>query len=101
MASTPTAPRPTTPRPRKKRPGRLWLFFWGKKRRGFPGLLVATVIALVVLGLAFGLVPHGFDVLGYLFLLPVFALIGVCVAAIVLTILAALGVVKPPKRRAR
>jgi len=91
----------TTPRPRKKRPGRLWLFFWGKKRRGFPGLLVGTVVVLVVLGLAFGLAPHGFDVLGYLFLLPVLGLVGVCVAAIVLTILAALGILKPKDRRRR
>lgn len=96
MAST-----PTTPRPGKKRPGRLWLFFWGKKRRGFPGLLVGTVVVLIVLGLAFGLAPHGFDVLGYLFLLPVLGLVGVCVAAIVLTILAALGVLKPKDRRRR
>lgn len=98
MASTPTTPRP---RPRKKRPGRLWLFFWGKKRKGFPGLLVGTVVILIVLGLAFGLAPHGFDVLGYLFLLPVLALIGVCVAAIVVTILAAAGVLKPKDRRRR
>lgn len=96
MAST-----PTTPRPGKKRPGRLWLFFWGKKRRGFPGLLVGTVVILIVLGLAFGLAPHGFDVLGYLFLLPVLALVGVCGAAIVLTILAALGILKPKDRRRR
>ncbi len=96
MAST-----PTTPRQKKKRPGRLWLFFWGKKRRGFPGLLVGTVVALIVLGLAFGLAPHGFDVLGYLFLLPVLALVGVCVAAIVITVLALAGVVKPRDRRRR
>lgn len=96
MAST-----PTTPRPRKKRPGRLWLFFWGKKRRGFPGLLVATVVVLIVLGVAFGLAPHGFDVLGYLFLIPVLGLVAVCVAAIVVTVLALLGIVKPRDRRRR
>ncbi len=96
MAST-----PTSPRPRKRRPGRLWLFFWGKKRRGFPGLLVGTMVVLILLGLAFGLVPHGFDVLGYLFLLPVLALIAVCVAAVVLTILAAAGILKPKDRRRR
>lgn len=93
MASTPTTPRP------KKKPGRLWLFFWGRKRRGFPGLLVGIVVVLVVVGLAVGLVPHGFDVLGYVFLLPVLALVAVCVAAIVVTVLALLGVVKPRDRR--
>ncbi|MGH7911448.1 MAG: hypothetical protein ACREOV_06975 [Candidatus Dormibacteraceae bacterium] len=96
MAVTPTAPKP-----RKKRPGRLWLFFWGRKRRGFPGLLVGTVVILVVLGLAFGIVPHGTQVLRYLFLLPVLALVLVLAAAIVLTVLAALGVLKPKDRRRR
>lgn len=91
----------STPRPKKKKPGRLWLFFWGKKRKGFPGLMVGTIVILIVLGLAFGLAPHGFDVLGFLFLLPVLALVGVCVAAIAVTILVATGVLKPRDRRRR
>lgn len=30
-----------------RRPSRLWLLFWGKKRRGYPGLLTVIVIAAV------------------------------------------------------
>ena len=36
-----------------RRPGRLWLFFYGRRRRGFPGLLVAVLAISVVLGLTF------------------------------------------------
>ncbi len=36
-----------------RRPGRLWLFFYGRRRRGFPGLLVAVLGLAVVLGLTF------------------------------------------------
>jgi hypothetical protein len=36
-----------------RRPGRLWLFFYGRRRRGFPGLLVAVLALAVVLGLTF------------------------------------------------
>ena len=36
-----------------RRPGRLWLFFYGRQRRGFPGLLVAVLGLAVVLGLTF------------------------------------------------
>ena len=42
----------------KRRPGRLWLLFFGKKRRGFPELLAGTVLALLALALVFGL-PGG------------------------------------------
>ncbi len=38
-----------------RRPGRLWLFFYGRKRRGFPGLLVAVAAAALLLGLTFAL----------------------------------------------
>ena len=37
-----------------RRPGRLWLFFYGRQRRGFPGLMVAVLALAVVLGLTFG-----------------------------------------------
>ena len=37
----------------RRRPGRLWLFFYGRRRRGFPGLLVAVLGLAVVLGLTF------------------------------------------------
>ena len=36
-----------------RRPGRLWLFFYGRRRRGFPGLLVAVLGLAVILGLTF------------------------------------------------
>ncbi|GAC1657606.1 MAG: hypothetical protein NVS9B1_15800 [Candidatus Dormibacteraceae bacterium] len=37
----------------RKRPGRLWLFFYGRRRRGFPGLLVAVLLLAIGLGLTF------------------------------------------------
>lgn len=42
----------------KKRPGRLWLFFYGRQRRGLPWLLIAVVVAVVLLALTFA-VPGG------------------------------------------
>jgi hypothetical protein len=36
-----------------RRPGRLWLFFYGRRRRGFPGLLVVVLGLSIVLGLTF------------------------------------------------
>lgn len=68
----------------RKRPGRLWLLFFGKKRRGFPELLVITLVAVVVLGLLFGL-PGGADVSRYATLATVLVL--------VLLILGSLGLV--------
>jgi purine-cytosine permease-like protein len=40
----------------KKRPGALWLLFYGRRRRGFPWLLVWVGVAVVLAGLSFGLV---------------------------------------------
>ena len=37
----------------KRRPGRLWLFFYGRRRRGFPGLLVTVLLLAVLLGFTF------------------------------------------------
>ena len=45
----------------KKRPGRLWLFFYGRQRRGVPWLLIAVVVGVVLLGLTFAL-PGAADV---------------------------------------
>jgi hypothetical protein len=36
-----------------RRPGPLWLFFYGRRRRGFPGLLVGVLVLAVLLGLSF------------------------------------------------
>lgn len=44
----------------KRRPSRLWLFFWGRKRTGFPGLL-AAVILLVLIGAAVSRLPRAYD----------------------------------------
>lgn len=45
---------------RKKRPGRLWLFFYGRQRRGVPYLLIGVFVAVVVFALLFAL-PNGAD----------------------------------------
>lgn len=45
----------------KKRPGFWWLLFYGRRRRGFPWLLVAVLAAILGFGLAFG-IPGGADV---------------------------------------
>ena len=39
----------------KKRPGRLWLFFYGRPRRGVPWLLIAVIVGVVLLALTFAL----------------------------------------------
>ena len=45
----------------KKRPSWLWLFFYGRRRRGFPWLLVGVLAAMLLFGLVFAL-PGGADV---------------------------------------
>ena len=73
----------------RKRPSRLWLFFWGRKRRGFPGLLVAVLALAVLLGLTFAS-RAGAD-LSYLVGLGFVALIAlIAVAALALALLSAL-----------
>jgi peptidoglycan/LPS O-acetylase OafA/YrhL len=42
----------------KRRPGALWMFFYGRQRRGFPWLLVGVLGVLLLLGLTFAL-PGG------------------------------------------
>lgn len=44
----------------RKRPGPLWLFFYGRQRKGFPWLLVGVAVAIVVLALSFA-IPGGAD----------------------------------------
>jgi hypothetical protein len=44
----------------KKRPGPLWLFFYGRRRKGFPWLLAAVMIAVVLLAFSFA-IPGGAD----------------------------------------
>lgn len=40
----------------KKRPAALWLFFYGRRRRGFPWLLACVGLVVLVAALSFGLV---------------------------------------------
>lgn len=42
----------------KKRPGALWMFFYGRPRRGFPWLLAGVLLAVLVLALLFA-IPGG------------------------------------------
>jgi hypothetical protein len=39
----------------KQRPGRLWLFFYGRQRRGFPWLFVGLAVVIIVLALSFAI----------------------------------------------
>ncbi len=70
-----------------RRPGRLWLFFYGRRRRGFPGLLVAVLGLAMVLGLTFAsrtgaAISYWFGI-GFLVVIALLALaaLGVAVAA--------------------
>ncbi len=71
----------------KRRPGRLWLLFFGKKRRGFPELLAITLVALAVLALAFA-IPGFADLARYLPALTIAALVILIVGSLVLVGLA-------------
>ena len=81
----------------RKRPGRLWLFFYGRKRRGFPGLLVALLVSVVALGALYGL-PHGADLSRLAIVVTVSALVLLILAALALVAVAA---IRPPRRGRR
>jgi ABC-type lipoprotein release transport system permease subunit len=81
----------------RRRPGRLWLFFYGRKRRGFPGLLVGLLVAVVALGALYGL-PHGADLSRFAIVLTVSALVLVILAALALVAIAGF---RPPRRGRR
>ena len=83
-------------RPRRRPPGRLWLFFYGRKRRGFPGLLVGLLIAAVVLGALYGL-PHGAELSSLAIVATVSALVLLILASLALVVIAAIR----PHRRGR
>jgi hypothetical protein len=72
-----------------KRPGRLWLLFWGRRRRGFPGLLVGLVVTAVLLGLLYGL-PGGADISRWALLLSIAVLIVLILASLALVVVAAI-----------
>ena len=79
----------------RRKPGRLWLFFYGRRRRGFPGLLVGVILAALILGALFKL-PGGSDLSRFAILLTISALILVILASIVLVVVA---LFRPPRRR--
>jgi hypothetical protein len=58
---------------KRSRPGFFWFFFYGRRRRGFPWLMVAVFGAAILLGLTFAL-PRGADlstIAGLLFILSI------------------------------
>lgn len=75
----------------KKRPGRLWLFFYGRQRRGVPWLLIAVVVGVVLLALTFAL-PGGPEI--WRSVAPV--IIGVLLVG---AIVAAIAAMLRPRRR--
>ncbi|HKF78289.1 MAG TPA: hypothetical protein VKF59_19265 [Candidatus Dormibacteraeota bacterium] len=81
----------------RRRPGRLWLFFYGRRRRGFPGLLVGVLVAALLLGALYGL-PHAADVSRLVLVGAVILLALLVVASVALVAIAAL---RPPRRGRR
>lgn len=75
-------------KPPRKRPSRLWLFFWGRKRRGFPGLLAGLFAAALLLGLLFGL-PGGAELSRYAIVLSLSAILFLIAASLALVVVAA------------
>ncbi len=76
----------------KPRPGRLWLFFYGRPRRGFPWLIVGVLLAVLVLAVIFA-IPGGADVSRAVVIVVGGLLLGAaCTLAVV-------AVVAPRKRR--
>jgi hypothetical protein len=70
----------------KRPPGRLWLFFYGRPRRGVPWLVIGLAIAIIVLGLTFA-IPGADETwraaAPYIFgLLITIALVGAVIAAL-------------------
>ena len=82
----------------RRRPGRLWLFFYGRKRRGFPGLLVGLVAAALLLGLVYGL-PGGADLSRWFIVVTVVALVALILGSLALVAVAALLRRPRPGRR--
>jgi hypothetical protein len=83
------------PRRPSRRRGRLWLFFFGRKRRGFPGLLMGLLVAALLLGLVYGL-PGGADLSRWALVFTGGALVLLILVALVLVVV---GIVRPPARR--
>jgi len=80
---------------KRKPPGRLWLFFYGRRRSGFPALLVGVLVLAVALGLTFAS-PAGAGV-SYWIGIGFLVLIGLL--AVVALVLALAGALRPPGGR--
>ena len=78
-----------------KRPGRLWFFFWGRKRSGFPGLLVAVLVAVGLLGLLYAS-PLGVQLSRWALLASIVVLMLLIAASLVLV---GLALFSPRRRR--
>ena len=76
----------------KRRPGPLWMFFYGRRRRGFPWLLVGVLLAVLVFALIFA-IPGGADVSRTVVIVVGGLLLGAAVT------FAVVAVVAPRKRR--
>lgn len=74
----------------KKRPGPLWMFFYGRPRRGFPWLLAGVITTLLVLSLTFA-IPGGADL--WRSLAPVFLVVLIAGAVV-----AGVAVMRRPRR---
>lgn len=81
----------------RRRPGRLWLFFYGRKRRGFPGLLVGLLAAAILLGLLYA-APGGADLSRWFIVIPLVALVVLILGSLALVAVAAL---RGPRRGRR
>lgn len=75
----------------KKRPGPLWMFFYGRQRRGVPWLLVAVLVVILVLAGSFA-IPGAAETMTRL--APAF-IAGLLVVAVAIAIVAAVR----PRRR--
>lgn len=66
----------------RRRPSRLWLFFWGRQRRGTPWLLIGVLVTVFALALLFA-IPGGADLSRYALAVPVTLLVLLIAASLV------------------
>ena len=79
----------------KPGPGFFWLFFYGRRRRGFPWLLVGVLGLAIALGATFAL-PHGAD---FAALAGVGFIVAIATLAIASVAIALAGSVRPRGKR--
>lgn len=76
---------------RRPKPGLLWMLFYGRRRRGFPWLIVAVFAVIGIFSLTFA-IPGGADI--WRTLAPIFL-----VMLIVAVIVSAVAIVRARPRR--